>query len=96
MAKFYVSRRAEADIVEIVDYIALDNPQASMAFYSRLLEFFETIAENPLSGRERPDLKEGLRYFPTGSYLVFYRVWAGRVEIVRVLHSARELDEIFS
>ena len=96
MAKFHVSRKAEADIIEIVDHIAVDNPDESTAFYGRLMDLFEMLSENPMSGRERPDLKEGMRYFPTGSYLVFYRIWAGRVAIVRVLHSARDIDEIFS
>jgi hypothetical protein len=31
-----------------------------------------------------------------GNYLIFYRLWAGKVAITRVIHSARDLEEIFS
>jgi toxin ParE1/3/4 len=54
------------------------------------------LADNSKLGRERPELSEHLRSFPEGNYLIFYREWAGRIAIVRVLHGARDLDEIFS
>jgi toxin ParE1/3/4 len=53
------------------------------------------LAENPKSGRERAEIKQDLRSFPEGNYLIFYREWAGIVAIVRVLHGARDLDEMF-
>lgn len=96
MAKFIVSREAEEDINEILGFIADDYFEASMSLYARMIEIFEMLADNPMAGRERTELKEGLRYFPIGSYLVFYRAWAGKVSITRVLHAARDLDEIFS
>jgi toxin ParE1/3/4 len=61
-----------------------------------LIKRFELLADNVKIGRERPELKEDLRSFPEGNYLGFYREWAGVVAIVRVLHGARDLDEIFS
>lgn len=96
MARLIVSREAEEDINEILGFIADDNFEASMSLYSRMIEIFEMSADNPLAGRERDELKEGLRCFPSGSYLIFYRVWAGKVSITRVLHAARDLDEAFS
>ena len=96
MSRFFVTRRAEADIDEILAFISLDDPDASFAFYERLITQFRMLAENPKAGRERADLNEGLRGFPFGNYLIFYRIWAGEVAIARVLHSARDLEEIFS
>ncbi|MBX3294813.1 MAG: type II toxin-antitoxin system RelE/ParE family toxin [Acidobacteria bacterium] len=96
MVRPIITPEAEEDIDEILGYIAADNFEAAITLYGRLTGTFEMLAENPFAGRERSDLKEGLRYFPSGSYLVFYRTWAGRVAIVRVLHAARDIDEIFS
>ena len=96
MAKYFTTRKADEDVDEILAFIAIDNFQASLEFYDRLIDSFEMLADNPRAGRERPELREKLRCFPLGSYLIFYQVWAGQVAITRVLHSARDLDEIFS
>lgn len=96
MSRAIITPEAEEDIDEIIAYIASDNFDASVAFYDRLIELFQTLANNPEAGRTRPDLEHGLRSFPFRNYLIFYRIWAGRVAISRVLHSARDLDEIFS
>ena len=95
MAKYSLARRAQQDIDEILIYISDDDVDAAILFSDRLTELFEMLAENPKAGRERPELKEEMRSFPTGNYVIFYRIWAGKVAIVRVLHGARDLDETF-
>lgn len=47
-------------------------------------------------GRARDELAEGLRSFPTGQYIIFYQPVPGGIEIVRVLHGARDLDAILN
>jgi toxin ParE1/3/4 len=94
MAKVIVTRKAEDDIDEILAYIAADNFAASLGLYDRFIELFEMLADNPKAGRERFDLKEGIRSFPEGNYQIFYRIWAGNISITRVLHCARDLDEL--
>src|ERR1044071_7633588 len=47
-------------------------------------------------GRERSELTEGLWSFPVGrSYLLFYRPEPGGIQLVRVLHGARDLPSLF-
>jgi toxin ParE1/3/4 len=96
MPKYIISREAEQDINEILAFIAADNFNAALLLYGRLIDVFEMLAENSNAGRGRPELKEDIRSFPEGNYLIFYRKWAGKIAIVRVLHGARDLDEIFS
>lgn len=36
----------------------------------------------------------GLRSFPVGKYLIFYRLIDGGLEIVRVLHGARDIENL--
>ncbi len=92
-----ITPEAENDIDEILQYIAVDNFDAAVSFYDRMQSTFETLAASPRAGRERSDLSEGLRCFPIGNYLIFYRVWAREtVAITRVIHSARDIEEIFS
>jgi toxin ParE1/3/4 len=95
MADYIITPRAEKDIDEILIFIATDNLDAAIRFQERLSNRFEMLAENPKSGRERAEIKQDLRSFPEGNYLIFYREWAGIVAIVRVLHGARDLDEMF-
>lgn len=96
MSKPIISPEAVEDIDEVLSYIALDSFEASVMFYGRLQSTFEMLAANPKAGRERPDISEGLRSFSAGNYLVFYRIWAHEVAITRVIHGARDLDELFS
>ncbi len=96
MNRYFVTARAETDITEILLYVAEDDPEAAILLKVRFDEVFEMLLENPYAGRERSEISSGLRCFPVGNYLVFYRLWAGEIGIVRLTHSARDLDEIFS
>ena len=49
------------------------------------------LADHPQSGRARTELGEGLRSFPVGRVVIFYRAIPGGVEITRVLDGAQEL-----
>ena len=96
MASYSLSKEARQDIDDSLIYIAADQVDAAVAINDRLNEIFWMLADNPRAGRERMELSEGLRCFPVGSYLVFYRLWASEIAIVRVVHAARDLDELFS
>jgi toxin ParE1/3/4 len=94
---YLITEPAEADIDEILFYIAEDNLKAALSVYDRLLHCFEMLAQTPKAGRERKELRHDARSFPEGNYLIIYRIInSNDVEILRVLHGARDLDEIFS
>ena len=65
------------------------------AFIDRLYETMESLGRNPGSGRHREELAMGIQSFPFGRYLIFYRALTNSVEIVRVLHGARDIENIF-
>jgi toxin ParE1/3/4 len=87
--------RARSDLSEIWDYIAEDNDTRADAFVDLIDQKFQALAGHPHLGRSRDELEEGLRSFPVGRYVVFYRVIPAGVEIVRVLHGSRDLNAIF-
>ena len=53
------------------------------------------LAENPLAGRRQDELSQGLRSFPVGKYVIFYKAIDVSIRIVRVLHGARNIPELF-
>jgi toxin ParE1/3/4 len=95
MPDFIITRAAQTDIDEILIYIAADDIEAAVNLVEKFSERFRMLGVNPNAGRERPELKEDLRSFGEGNYVIFYQKWAGKIAIVRVLHTSRDLDGIF-
>jgi toxin ParE1/3/4 len=46
-------------------------------------------------GRAREELAADLRSFPFGRYVIFYMPVQDGIDVVRVLHSARDVDAAF-
>lgn len=88
--------RAQDDITEIWGYIADDSELQADAFVDRLDAKFQLLARQPGLGRMRGELAPGLRSFPVGRYVIFYESVPDGIAVVRVLHSARDLDAQFS
>ena len=76
-------------------YIALDNPQAALRFLDSLEARMDLLAGSPGMGRLRADLGAGLRAFPVESTLIIYRQTENGIEVVRVLHAARDIETLF-
>jgi toxin ParE1/3/4 len=93
-----VTRRplAETDILEIWDYIADDSLAAADRWVDHLDEQFRVLATQPMMGRARDELAPGVRSFPFGRYVVFYVPLADGIDVVRVLHGARDIDAVFN
>jgi len=92
-----ISRRplAETDILDIWDHIADDSVVAANRWVDRLDEQFQILATQPMMGRSRDELATGVRSFSFGRYVVFYMPLKGGIDVVRVLHGARDIDAIF-
>jgi len=87
--------QAEEDLIEIWIYIAQDNPGAAERVLDDIEQRSHALADNPLMGRLRPDIAPELRYFAVGSYLILYRTVQNGIQIVRVIHGARDLPNLF-
>ena len=86
---------AETDILEIWDYIADETLTAADRWIDRIDEQFSLLAAQPIIGRSRSELAPGMRSFPVGRYLIFYAPLEDGIDVVRVLHGARDIDAIF-
>jgi toxin ParE1/3/4 len=94
MSHYRVSDTARSDLEEIWAYIAEDNVEAADRFIGVIISRFPKLAAMPEMGRLRRELRPHLRSFPVGRYLIFYRPMVNCVEIVRVLHGARDLPPL--
>jgi toxin ParE1/3/4 len=91
MKRFKLSPEAARDVREIWVYIAADNFEAARRVRLQIFDACQKIAENPGIGHRREDLTDKpVLFWPTGSYLIIY-ITRKPVEIVRVLHGARDL-----
>jgi toxin ParE1/3/4 len=86
---------AAADIAEIWDYIAEDSIAQADAWVDRLDETLRLLATQPRMGRLREELSPGLRSLPFGRYVIFYEPLNDGIDVVRVLHAARDVDAQF-
>jgi toxin ParE1/3/4 len=92
-----VTRRplAAADVLDIWDHIAEDSLDQADRWIDSLDEKLRLIATQPPMGRAREELAAGLRSFPFGRYVIFYVPIRDGIDVVRVLHSARDIDAAF-
>jgi toxin ParE1/3/4 len=96
MAEILLDRAAKADLLEIWEYIAEDNPAAADRVLDQIWEAFRVIARFPMAGTARPELAPDLRsYSVKKTYVVFFRAVQGGIQIVRVLHGRRDINAIF-
>ncbi|PZO72442.1 MAG: type II toxin-antitoxin system RelE/ParE family toxin [Sphingomonas taxi] len=83
--------QAIRDVDEIWLYIARHDPIAATRLVERLISSVARLADYPESGPARPEIGFGARSITVGNYLVLYRVKRDSVDIVRIVHGAREL-----
>jgi toxin ParE1/3/4 len=94
--------QAKADLIEIADYIAEDNPEAVERFLDAAEATFDFIASLPSVGRAyrvQSPAAEGMRVWRVEEferYLILYRAVEFRIDIVRVLHGSRDIGGLFT
>ena len=95
MAVILKRPRALLDLVEIWSYIAEDSVTNADVFASRIDKTFRLLARRPGIGRARPDLYQNLRSFVISKYVVFYLPLENGIDVIRVLHGARDIETVF-
>lgn len=83
---------ALADLAEIWSFIADDSEANADRFLVKLETRLKLLATQPRMGRERSELRAEMRSFPYARYVVFFMAQSDGIEIVRVLHSGRDIN----
>ncbi len=95
MKRYRVAAEAKRDLKSIYAYISQDRPRAAINLSRQLRQTFSIIGKQPLIGELRPDLGPKYRGFAARGYLIVYQAHQDLIEIVRVIHGARDVGAIF-
>lgn len=95
MPTVFRSPSARRDLDEIWDYIAQDNPDAADRVLDEIDYKCQMLARQPLLGEPRDELIQRLRGITAGKYVIYYRPVGDGIDVVRVLHAARDHGPLF-
>ena len=86
---------AEGDLDAIAEFIARESPGGAVKTLLRIRAGMTTLLDQPRLGQlvHKPP-RTRLRKWTVAPYIVFYRVMDDDLEVVRVLHAARDLDDL--
>jgi toxin ParE1/3/4 len=94
MKRYILSPEAKTDIVNIRKYTTQKWGKAQADKYSlELRERMRWLADNPMLGRTRDEVKEGYRSFKEGSHIIFYRIAEGTIEIIGIPHQNMDIEQ---
>jgi toxin ParE1/3/4 len=93
---YRVSAAAQRDLDEIFVYWA---KRASLEVADRLVdsisERFWLLGEYPAAGKPSGNMGRGVKCFPAGKYLIYYRKTRRGTDILHIFHGARNQGHAF-
>jgi toxin ParE1/3/4 len=96
MNALHFSPEAAQDLNDIYDYLVQHSPAAAARTTQALERACRLLARLPGMGTACDDLRPGMRKFPSGRYVIFYRPTDDGIEVVRILHGARDFPSVFN
>jgi len=92
MRRIRVADLAERDLDQIWNRVASTsgNIEVANGVVNSLTESFALFASQPEAGTRRDSIEVGLRGFPVGNYIVYYREIGKYLVISRVIHGMRD------
>jgi toxin ParE1/3/4 len=95
MREIRLANSAQLDLLDIWRHESAKSTEIADRVIDEITSIYENLLTFPEMGRSRDALFPGYRSFPKGQFLVFYRLIPEGIEIIRVIHGARNLDELF-
>jgi toxin ParE1/3/4 len=90
-----VTAGAERDLEDIASYVAAQSPRSALMLIRGLREKCESLADAPRGYPLVPRYEhKGVRRRPFGNYLIFYRVGQDAIEVIHILHGARDYEPL--
>ncbi len=94
MKRYLLSPEAKTDINNIRRYTTQRWEKTQTDLYtSQLRERMQWLADNPMPGRARDEIKEGYRSFSEGNHLIFYCMAGSTIEIIGILHQNMDIEK---
>ena len=92
MTGYILTETAENDLREVLDYIAgQDGRERALHVHRKFVQAFEALAGAPGMGVQRELTPPGVRWWTVFRFLVIYQSEASPIEILRIIHGAREI-----
>ena len=97
MTQSYVlSARAKSDLRKAkTENLKIWNVEQTNIYLANIESRLMWLAENPQLGKLRDEVREGLRSFPEGRHVIFYRIGTDTIEVVGIPHQRQELNRHF-
>ena len=98
MRQFVLTRAAERDLDQIKRFlIKKAGPTVTRKVFQEIRGAMKLVGNEPGAGHAREDLtSRPVKFWPVYSYLIVYDPEAKPVQIVRVLHGMRDVEEILN
>jgi len=89
-----LSEDVEKDLKDIFDYTFHNYGESQAIDYVSSFDLkFDQIRLNPLMGRNRPEIRKGLRSTLNKKHIIFYKIEYQTIQLLRILHSSRDLKK---
>jgi plasmid stabilization system protein ParE len=90
-----ITAEAESDLEEIATYVAQQSPQSALKLVRELKEKCESLPDAPRAYPLVPRYEHlGIRRRPFGQFLIFYRIGSDAIEVIHILHGARDYESL--
>lgn len=98
MSEFQFTPQATDDLLDIWAFVARDNPEAADRVERAIFQACDLVASSPLAGQIRTDLTHlPVRFWvvhPYSNYLIVYDPETKPLQVIRIIHGARNLPSI--
>lgn len=90
--QYFLTKAAEADLVDIINYTLEEWGEDQVYTYKRQLESrLEAILIFPDIGRKHPRLPSSIYYLIEGKHYIFYKKVKKDIEVLRFLHHSMDI-----
>lgn len=89
---YRLAQAARRNLQEIADYWTAEaGPDRALEVVAGIMETIITLSEQPRAGVAAEQFGRGVRKFPAGKYMIYYRPYRlTHIEILHVFHGARD------
>jgi|SRR5580658_4282345 plasmid stabilization system protein ParE len=100
MSKYQFTPQAEGDLLDLWSFIARDSPEVADRVEAAIFRACDLLADSPFAGSTRKDLTPlPLRFWvvqPYSKYLIVYDPAKKPLQVIRILHGARDVRPILT
>ena len=91
-SRYRLARSARRNLQQISDYWVNEaGDDVALRIIEGILETITALADQPRAGVAAEQFGAGVRKFPAGTYMIYYRrSRSSRIEILHVFHGARD------